>query len=376
MQRFGLILLLLLAACDIGGGSLYRAEPFLDGLDRPLFLTQAPGDASHHYLLEQSGRVRLALNGELQAEPFLDLSDEVFDPTERGGGERGLLGLAFHPGFKENRRFFVNFTDREGHTRVVEYHAPGSDRADPASARLVLKIEQPYTNHNGGCIEFGPDGFLYVGMGDGGDKGDPDNRAQDLSTLLGKLLRIDVDGQQPYGIPPGNPFVGIKGARPEIWSYGLRNPWRFSWDPATGDLWIADVGQKSWEEINMEPAGDPGGRNYGWRLREGAHCFDPPEDCEQPGLVDPVFEYSHATGGCSITGGYLYRGDELPGLRGKYLFADWCAGKVWVFDPVTARHETVLKEMGPVTSFGRGLDGELFLCVGDGKVFRLAAKQP
>ena len=375
MQRFGLILLLFLAACEPGGGA-YHPEPFLAGLDRPLFLVQAPGDASRHYILEQSGRVRLALDGELQAEAFLDLSAEVFDPTARGGGERGLLGLAFHPGFEENRRFFVNFTDGEGHTRVVEYAAPSGDRADPTSARLILKVEQPYTNHNGGCIEFGPDGFLHIGMGDGGDKGDPDNRAQDLSTLLGKLLRIDVDGGEPYRIPPGNPFVGIKDARPEIWAYGLRNPWRFSWDPGTGDLWIADVGQKAWEEIDMEPAGDAGGRNYGWRLREGAHCFDPPEDCDRPGLVDPVFEYSHATGGCSITGGYLYRGDALSGLRGKYLFADWCAGKVWAFNPETGRHETVLKEMGPVTSFGRGLDGELFICVGDGGVFRLVARDP
>ncbi len=376
MHRIGLMLVLFLAACDFDGGSPYLAKPFLTGLDRPLYLVQAPGDASRHYLLEQSGRVRVTLNGKLQAQPFLDLSATVFDPSERGGGERGLLGLALHPGFEENRRFFVNFTDQEGHTQVVEYRAPNGDRADPGSARSIMKIEQPYTNHNGGCIEFGPDGFLYIGMGDGGGKGDPDNHAQDLSSLLGKLLRIDVDGPQPYRIPPGNPFVGIKDARPEIWACGLRNPWRFSFDPDTGDLWIADVGQKAWEEIDMEPAGSPGGLNYGWRLREGAHCFDPPEDCDQPGLVDPVFEYSHATGGCSITGGYLYRGEDLPGLRGKYLFADWCVGKVWALDPATGRHENVLKDMGPVTSFGRGLNGELFICIGDGGVHRLATRRP
>ena len=359
--------LLLFAACTPAGGS-HEAAPFLEGLDRPLLLLQAPGDDSRHYVLEQSGRVRVAVNGALGEEPFLDLSREVFDPSARGGGERGLLGMAFHPDYEVNRRCFVNFTDREGHTRVVEYRAESGDRADPASARLVLKVEQPYTNHNGGCIEFGPDGHLYIGMGDGGDKGDPDDRAQDLSQLLGKLLRIDVDGIAPYEVPADNPFVGVAGARPEIWAYGLRNPWRFSFDPDTGDLWIADVGQKAWEEVNFQPAASAGGENYGWRLREGAHCFDPPTDCDRPGLVDPVHEYAHATGG------HLYRGAAMPELVGKYLFGDWCAGTAWAFDPASGRHEVVAKKLGPVTSFGRDHAGELFVCAGDGKVYRLQAR--
>ncbi len=374
MRRSFLILVLFsLAACTPAGGS-HEAVPFIQGLDRPLLLLQAPGDAERFYLLEQSGRVRVATGDALAGEPFLDLSAEVFDPSARGGGERGLLGMAFHPEFESNRRFFVNYTDARGHTRVVEYRAESGERADPSSARLVLKVEQPYTNHNGGCIEFGPDGFLYIGMGDGGDKGDPDDRAQDLSQLLGKLLRIDVEGAQPYAVPPDNPFVGVEGARPEIWAYGLRNPWRFSFDPDTGDLWIADVGQKAWEEVNFQPAASRGGENYGWRLREGAHCFDPPTDCDRPGLVDPVYEYAHATGGCSITGGYLYRGAAMPALVGKYLFADWCAGKVWAYDPAKDRHEVVAKKLGPVTSFGHDHAGEILVCTGDGTIYRLQAR--
>ncbi len=358
-------------ACSRPSGP-YRAIPFASGLDKPLYLVQAPGDSTRFFILEQSGRIRIVAGGRLREAPFLDLSREVFDPDARGGGERGLLGLAFHPAYAVNGRFVVNYTDREGDTRIVEYRAAGPDAADPASARLILTVEQPYTNHNGGMVEFGPDGYLYIGMGDGGSAGDPQNRAQDLGSLLGKLLRLDLDAAppgQPYGIPAENPFVGIKGARPEIWAYGLRNPWRFSFDPASSELWIADVGQKAWEEVNRQPAG-AGGQNYGWRLREGAHCYEPPADCERPGLVDPVHEYSHEQG-CSITGGYLYRGRALPALRGHYVFGDWCAAKVWALAPESGEWEEILSDLGPITSFGRDHQGELYVTEGGGKVWRL-----
>ena len=379
-QRLVLVVLagLLLAAapaCSRPAPGAYRAILVVEGLHKPLYLAQAPGDSARYYIVEQSGRIRILNGGRLQASPFLDLSAEVFNPDARGGGERGLLGLAFHPGFATNRRFVVDYTDREGDTRIVEYRAASPDAADPASARLVLQIEQPYTNHNGGMVEFGPDGALYIGMGDGGSAGDPQNRAQNLGSLLGKLLRLDLDRIPPgaaYGIPADNPFVGVAGARPEIWAYGLRNPWRFSFDTETGELWIADVGQKAWEEVNRQPAGE-GGQNYGWRLREGAHCYDPPEDCERPGLIDPVHEYSHQEG-CSITGGYIYRGQALPELRGQYLFADWCAGKVWAFSPATGERREILRDLGPLTSFGKDHRNELYVMEGGGKLWRLGPR--
>jgi len=362
-------------ACSGPAPRGYRAVPFAEGLHKPLYLAQAPGDSARFYIVEQSGRIRILKDGRLQPRPFLDLSAEVFDPDARGGGERGLLGLAFHPDFAVNRRFVVDYTDRRGDTRIVEVRAAGPDAAEPGSARLVLHIEQPYTNHNGGMVDFGPDGYLYIGMGDGGSAGDPENRAQDLGSLLGKLLRLDLDRIPPgaaYGIPEDNPFLGVTDARPEIWASGLRNPWRFSFDPATGELWIADVGQKAWEEVNRQPAGQ-GGQNYGWRLREGAHCYDPPEGCERPGLVDPVHEYSHREG-CSITGGHVYRGQDLPALRGHYLFADWCAGKVWAFSPATGERRELLRDLGPLTSFGKDHRNELYVMEGGGKVWRLGAR--
>lgn len=369
--------LLLTASCALAAAcsspaSDYRAELLSDALHKPLYLVQAPGDSVRSFLVEQSGRIRVMVGDALREAPFLDLSGEVFDPDARGGGERGLLGLAFHPGFADNRRFVVDYTDRRGTTQIVEFRAASPGAADPASARTILSIEQPNTNHNGGMVEFGPDGYLYIGMGDGGGAGDPGNRAQDLGSLLGKILRLDVDNPPPgaaYGIPPDNPFVETAGARPEIWAYGLRNPWRFSFDPATDELWIADVGQKAWEEIDRQPAG-AGGLNYGWRLREGAHCYDPPEDCERPGLVDPVHEYSHRMG-CSITGGHVYRGAALPELAGHYFYSDWCAGKVWAFDPVSGATLEILKDLGPVTSFGRDHRGELYVMEGGGKVWRI-----
>jgi glucose/arabinose dehydrogenase len=278
------------------------------------------------------------------------------------------------------RLFFVNYTDREGHTRIVRYATgPDPDRADAASAELVLLVEQPYTNHHGGHLLFGPDGYLYIGLGDGGSKGDPENRAQDEGTLLGKMLRIDVnrrDEGRAYAIPPDNPWAGKPGARPEIWAKGLRNPWRYSFDRETGDLWIADVGQDHWEEIDVQPAASRGGENYGWRLMEGSHCYEPKRDCDDGSLVKPIYEYSHFQG-CSITGGALYRGRALPALCGRYLFADWCEGKVWALDPATRSAEQILKgqRLGNITSFGEDLAGELYLIDGGGgRIWKITPK--
>ena len=296
-------LLALLAACGDGGvigalpdGGGLELELVTGGLDAPLFLTAPPGD-DRLFVLEQPGTIRIIDGGVLQSEPFLDLRDRVLD-----GGERGLLGLAFHPGYAANGAFFVNYTDTDGDTRVERYVVSADpDVADPASARLVLAIDQPFSNHNGGMLAFAPDGTLWIGTGDGGGAGDPDENGQDLSSLLRKILRIDVDGGSPYAVPADNPFASGSDARPEIWALGLRNPWRFSFDAPSGDVYVADVGQNTFEEINRVPA-DRAGVNYGWNVMEGAHCFAA-QSCDATGLEPPILESDHGEG-CSVTGGY------------------------------------------------------------------------
>jgi glucose/arabinose dehydrogenase len=274
----------------------------------------------------------------------------------------------------------VDYTDRDGNTVIAEMRrASGSAvRADPASERVILRIDQPYPNHNGGMIDFGPDGFLYVGMGDGGAGGDPENRARDLSTLLGKILRIDVDGRDPgleYAVPGDNPYVGRAGARPEIWASGVRNPWRFSFDPRTGDLWVGDVGQSAWEEVDRLTAATGGGRgaDLGWRLMEGRACYDPPSGCPTDGLTMPLAVYGHDLG-CAVTGGHVYRGAAQPALDGVYLFSDSCSGRIWALDAAgpDAQEPVVLAETGrPIVSFGRGDDGELYVVDIGGAVLRV-----
>jgi glucose/arabinose dehydrogenase len=268
---------------------------------------------------------------------------------------------------------YVNFTDVDGDTRVVAYAMAG-DRADPSSRREVLFVDQPYSNHNGGNLVFGPDGYLYIGLGDGGSGGDPHGNAQSLGTLLGKMLRIDprpADGA-PYRIPADNPFVTTPGARPEIWAYGLRNPWRYSFDRATGDLWIGDVGQSAWEEVDRQPASSTGGENYGWNVREGSHPYA--AGGSPPGAVDPVFDYSHSDGGCVVTGGYVYRGAAIPDLVGTYVFADFCLGKIegLRLDGDQVVHEQLGVAAGPVSSFGEDAQGELYILSLAGGVYRLA----
>jgi len=352
------------------GATELVAVPIASGLEAPVHVSAPAGD-DRVFIVEQPGRIRVVRDGAVLPTPFLDITDRV-----RSGGERGLLSVAFHPDFASSGRFYVDYTDTNGDTRIARFRtAPGSDVTDPASESLVLFVEQPFANHNGGLVAFGPDGMLYVGMGDGGGGGDPLEAGQDLDTLLGKLLRLDVDAGSPYGIPADNPFVGRSDARPEIWAYGLRNPWRYAWDRADGLLWIADVGQNRLEELNARPA-DAAGLNYGWDIMEGDDCFEPSSGCDRTGLVAPVHVYDHDDG-CSVTGGHVYRGQAIPALQGHYFYADWCGGWVRSFrlqagSPADHR-EWALGDIGRVTSFGEDASGELYLTSGNGSVYRLEA---
>ncbi|HEY8416659.1 MAG TPA: PQQ-dependent sugar dehydrogenase, partial [Limnochordales bacterium] len=353
---------------------------------QPVHIAHAPGDARHLWIVEQGGTVKVydLESRSLRSTPFLSIADQV-----SAGGERGLLSIAFHPDFATNGRFFVNYTDRAGNTQIVEYRV-GRDRlvADPATARHLLQIDQPAPNHNGGTMVFGPDGYLYIGTGDGGRAGDPWDNAQNLGTLLGKMLRIDVDSGQPYGVPADNPFVGHPGARPEIWALGLRNPWKFSFDRETGDLYIADVGQNAWEEVNFQPATSRGGQNYGWNRMEGRHCYPANAQCDPAGFILPVAEYSHELGR-SITGGYVYRGRAIPGLRGYYLFADYVSGRIWAMSTQRAPsyvdepgqqgamwpYEELLRTSLRITAFGEDAAGELYVADHGGWVYRIVPAQ-
>jgi glucose/arabinose dehydrogenase len=300
-------------------------------------------------------------------QPFLDLS-----ALTAASGERGLLSIAFHPHYAQNGRFFANYTDRNGDTVVARYtvSAGNPNVADPSSRVQILFIAQPFANHNGGQLQFGPDGFLYIGMGDGGSGGDPGNRAQNLSDLLGKMLRIDVEGEA-YTIPPSNPFVTRAGARGEIWAYGLRNPWRFSFDRATGDLWIADVGQGLWEEIDFQPATSIGGENYGWRRMEGTHCFNPSTNCNDGTFVLPVIEYGHTNGACSVTGGSVYRGARYPRLQGTYIYGDFCNGVIWGATRPSngaVASRVLIDTNFAISTFGEDANGEVYVADYNGGV--------
>ncbi|HEX8170152.1 MAG TPA: PQQ-dependent sugar dehydrogenase [Thermoanaerobaculia bacterium] len=334
-------------------------EQVAAGLDDPVAIAHA-GD-NRLFIVEQPGRIRIFDGTRLLSSPFLDIGSLV-----RSGGEQGLLGLAFHPRYAQNGFFYIDYTDVNGDTVIARYSvsATNPNVADRSSATILLHIDQPYPNHNGGQVAFGPDGYLYIGMGDGGSGGDPGNRAQNLGELLGKVLRIDVDSpNSAYAIPPSNPFRNTSGARPEIWAYGLRNPWRFSFDRATGDLWLADVGQGLWEEVDFQPATSIGGENYGWRRMEGTHCYQS-ATCSSAGVVAPVIEYGHDVG-CSVTGGYVYRGFRSPRLTGHYIYGDYCSGTIFAATrnsttgAVTTR--VLLDTPFPISTFGEDLYGELFV---------------
>lgn len=322
--------------------------------ERPTYLTHAFDERL--FVVEQVGRVVVIAEGRRLSEPFLDISRQV----ESGGNEQGLLSLAFHP--TDHSRFFVNYTDLQGDTRISEFAVSAADwnRADANSERALLTIAQPYGNHNGGQIQFGPDGYLYVGMGDGGSGGDPEGHGQNRGTLLGALLRLDIDQGQPYAIPPDNPFIKDAGSRPEIWAYGLRNPWRFSFDRLTGDLYIADVGQNAWEELNLATSRS-GGENYGWNRLEGTHCFSP-RVCRSSDTLLPIVEYNHNEG-CSITGGYVYRGVQFPTLNGHYFFSDYCGGVIWNLQRSGDgwQKNPLLETDLNIASFGEDAAGELYL---------------
>lgn len=343
----------------------FELEPLVEGFRKPTHVTAAGDGSARLFVTEQAGVIQIVRDGARLSEPFLDMRDLV----ESGGNEQGLLSVAFHPQYAQNGRFFVGYTDRDSNNVVAAYRVSADpDRADPTSGEVLLAVPDPAQNHNGGLLKFGPDGFLYVGMGDGGGGGDPWKNGQNLDALLGKILRLDVDGGKPYAVPSDNPFVGRDGARSEIWSWGLRNPWRFSFDRATGDLYIADVGQNEYEEVHFQPATSGGGENYGWSAMEGDVCFK--GSCDPAAFVAPVATYAHAdqVGGCSITGGYVYRGSAFPQIAGVYLYSDYCTGNLWAMRYVDGQWSSLAvgKFSINTSSFGEDEVGELYLTDLDG----------
>ncbi len=347
-------------------------QPIASGLESPVLVTHAGDGSGRLFIVEQRGRIRVLRDGQLLPQAFLDITGKV-----ESGGEKGLLGLAFHPRFQENRRFFVNYTTRASgqlKTVVAEYLASTTnpDAAEPAE-RILLEINQPFDNHNGGNLAFGPDGFLYIGTGDGGSGGDPLGNAQNLGSLLGKMLRLDVDSAAPYGIPPDNPFIATAGARPEIWAYGLRNPWRFSFDRTTERLFAADVGQDTREEVDIIIKGG----NYGWNITEGTGCYPPSlSSCARAGLVDPISDYTRSEGN-SVTGGYVYRGVSARNpLWGSYVFGDFGSGRLWrLFQTENGQwqREQLLRPGFNISSFGEDERGEIYVVDYSGTVNRLRA---
>jgi glucose/arabinose dehydrogenase len=359
------------AGTPVTGIPALTARLVVSGLRSPLDLQSVPGDPERLYVVEQGGRIRVVRNGQLQAAAFLDVAGRI-----SGGGERGLLGLAFHPQFASNRRFYVNYTNLAGNTHIAEFRATSADAADPASERVLLVVSQPFSNHNGGALVFDNSGRLLIALGDGGSGGDPQNNGQRLDTLLGKIARIDVDAGSPYSLPADNPFLATAGARGEIWAYGLRNPFKIAFDRPTGDLYVGDVGQNRIEEIDVGLSTRRGGENYGWRLTEGTQCFNPSNGCDRTGITPPVYEYTHSEG-CSVTGGVVYRGCRVPALAGTYFFGDFCSGLVRSFRLANGAATELrdwtagLRGIGAVSSFGLDAAGEVYVVDYDGELYRL-----
>lgn len=382
-----LLAALLLAACGGGGGGVPAAAPppapappplglsftpVASGLSAPTAISHAGDGSDRLFLVQQSGQVRILSAGTLLPTAFIDIADRLIN-----SGEQGLLGLAFPPDYAQKGYFYLHYSRLGDGTTVLSRFLVSADPnlALPASEQVLLTVSQPFANHNGGQLAFGPDGMLYLALGDGGSGGDPQGHGQNPASLLGKLLRLDVEGGAiPYGIPADNPFVGSLTSRPEIWALGLRNPWRFSFDRQSGDLFIADVGQNAWEEINRQSAGAPGGANYGWNILEGLVCFSPAVGCIPPAAaVAPVVVYDH-TLGCSVTGGYVYRGPANPELQGRYLYGDFCSGRIWSLHPVGSSWDNQLlaETTWLISTFGEDEAGRLYLAdYGAGTIYRI-----
>ncbi|MEO5590638.1 MAG: PQQ-dependent sugar dehydrogenase [Gemmatimonadaceae bacterium] len=383
-MRLKILLLPVLAACSsatetiepplpkppepIPASLTLALQQVASGLSGPVYVTAPAGDA-RLFIVEQPGRIRIVENGVLLATPFLDIT-----PRVAAGGERGMLSVAFHPQYKTNGYFYVYFIGMSGEIRVERFTAvPAANVANAGTAKIILTVPHPLTNHNGGLAMFGPDGMLYLGLGDGGGGGDPGRNGQNANTLLGAMLRIDVNNGDPFAIPAGNPYIGRSDARPEIWALGLRNPWRFTFDRATNDLYIADVGQDALEEVDVVPA-SRAGVNYGWNVMEGSQCYNA-GSCNKQGLELPVLEYNHSGGQCSITGGFVYRGAAIPELTASYFYADYCAGWVRSFrysaGAVTEQRLWAVGSVGFLTSFGEDAAGELYVTSSNGRVYRI-----
>ena len=358
------------AQASASGPTRIALQPVVTGLRAPVYVTPAGDSSGRLFVVEKQGRIMSVRGNAVDQTPFLDIRDRVGS----SGSEQGLLSVAFHPNYKANGRLFVDYTDRDGNTVISRFQAQG-DAADASSEVVLLRVDQPYANHNGGLVMFGPDGYLYIGMGDGGSAGDPQGNGQNLNVLLGKMLRIDVDNGEPYAIPPSNPWANGQGARPEIWAYGLRNPWRYSFDRETGDLYIADVGQNAYDEIDMQPANSGGGENYGWNIMEGNSCYRA-QSCDTSKFVAPINDYGQDIG-CSVIGGYVYRGAAFPQLAGAYVFGDYCSGRVWTLRQVNGQWQrTEVANTGmQISSFGEDEAGELYFTnLGDGGLYRIVVE--
>jgi glucose/arabinose dehydrogenase len=355
-------------------------DTIASGLSAPVFITGAPGDASRLFVVEQGGTIRIIKSGVLQPTPFLDISSAVLCC-----GEEGLLGLAFDPNYRSNGRFYVSYDslrpapDTGAQSVVARFTVSGNpDLANAASGQTILTVKQPYSNHKGGMIAFGADGYLYFGLGDGGSGGDPQGHGQDRTDLLGSMLRLDVSGTGTYSIPPTNPYASSTTFKKELWNYGLRNPWRWSFDRQTHDLYIGDVGQNLYEEIDVQPASSTGGENYGWNIMEGLHCYSPSSGCNQAGITLPVLEYDHSQG-CAVVGGYVYRGSAIPALQGTYFYSDNCSSFIrsfrWTGSGIAeSKSWPALETSASVSSFGEDSAGELYVVDLAGRIYKVVAR--
>ncbi len=373
---FCLTLISNLSHRTVQAATTLHLEVVTTNLNSPVFLT-SPSNDNRLFIVEEPGRIRIHADGSTLAIPFLDITPQVIYD-----GERGLLGLTFHPDYANNGFFYLNYTtliNSQTYSRISRFTVDSLNPniADTSSEEILLPLLQPFNNHNGGMLAFGADGYLYAGFGDGGSGGDPNNNGQNGENLFGTIIRLDINGILPYAIPPDNPFVNNNSFLDEIWAYGLRNPWRFSFDRLNSDLYIGDVGQNLLEEIDVQLSSSTGGENYGWRLKEGSNCFNPLTNCEDGvTVIDPIYEYTHSGGHCSVTGGYVYRGSCLPEFQGMYFFADFCTSKIWSFKSINgilSEFTDYTPTLSPslIASFGEDSNGEIYIISLNGTVYRI-----